>query len=75
MKYHPNKEISQAIEYALNHGWHMVESGKSSHCYCRLRCNFAHSSHQMSVWSTPKSTENHAKQIIRKVNECKGEIE
>lgn len=26
----------------------------------------------MSVWSTPKNAENHAKQIIRKVDECKG---
>ena len=72
MKHHPNKEISEAIEYAITHGWHIVPSGKSSHAYCRLRCDFGHSQHQMSIWSTPRSPENHAKQIIRKVNECKG---
>lgn len=72
MKHHPNKAISQAIAYALEHGWHIVPSGKSAHAYCRLRCNFGHSEHQMSVWSTPKNAENHAKQIIRKVNECQG---
>lgn len=72
MKYHPNKAISQAIAYALENGWHKIESGKSSHAYCRLRCDFGHSEHQMSVWSTPRNPENHAKQIIRKVDECKG---
>lgn len=72
MKHHPNKTISQAIQYAIDNGWHIVPSGKSSHAHCRLRCNFGHSDHQMSVWSTPRNAENHAKQIIRKVDECKG---
>lgn len=69
MKYHPNKEINQAIQYALDNGWHVVTAGKSSHAHCRLRCDFGHGEHQMSVWSTPK---NPAKQIICKVNECQG---
>lgn len=72
MRYHPNKEINQAIQYAIEHGWHIVNSGKSSHSHCRLRCNFGHHEHQMSICSTPKNPQNHAKQIIRKVDECQG---
>lgn len=74
-KEHPNKEIRKAIQYAVSKGWHIVKSGKSSHAFCRLRCDFGHGEHQMSVWSTPKNPENHAKQIIRKVDECQGEGE
>lgn len=70
MAKHPNKHIQSAIHYAERHGWQRISSGKSSHCFCRLRCLKGHAEHQMSVWSTPKSPENHAKQIIRKVNEC-----
>ncbi|WP_249962239.1 hypothetical protein [Histophilus somni] len=70
MAKHPNKHIQAALDYALSHGWQIVPSGKSAHSFCRLRCLRGHSEHQMSVWSTPKSPENHAKQIIRKVNEC-----
>ena len=71
MAKHPNKHIQAAIQYAEQHGWQIVQSGKSAHSFCRLCCLRGHSEHQMSVWSTPKSPENHAKQIIRKVNECK----
>ncbi|MDK4689693.1 hypothetical protein [Kingella negevensis] len=70
MNKHPNKHIRAAIEFALQHGWEVVDSGKSAHAFCRLRCLKGHREHQMSIWSTPKSPENHAKQIIRKVKEC-----
>lgn len=73
MKQHPNKHIKEAIAYALANGWHYVESGSSAHAFCRLRCNFGHAEHQMSIWSTPKNAENHAKQIVRKVNQCQVE--
>lgn len=70
MAKHPNKHIQEALEYAQKHGWEIIPSGKSSHSFCRLRCKRGHNEHQMSVWSTPRSPENHAKQIIRKVKEC-----
>ncbi|EMI5489355.1 hypothetical protein REJ26_000411 [Providencia stuartii] len=73
MKRHPNKHIQMAIEYAVSKGWILVEAGQSSHAFCRLRCgdpNREHQNHQMSVWSTPSSPENHAKQIKRKVDSC-----
>ncbi|HBY1017458.1 TPA: hypothetical protein MIP50_18915 [Klebsiella pneumoniae] len=73
MKIHPNKHIQAAIEHALSQGWVWVSPGNSAHCFCRLRCGNPHGEHrdhQMSVWSTPKNAENHAKQIIRKVGHC-----
>ena len=71
MKKHPDKHIRAALEYAMRHGWEIVSSGKSAHAFCRLHCRKGHTEHQMSIWCTPKNPENHAKQIIRKVNECR----
>jgi len=73
MKKHPNKHIQAAIGYALSRGWTWVSPGDSAHCFCKLRCGNPkdeHRHHQMSVWSTPKSAENHARQIRRKVDQC-----
>lgn len=73
MAKHPNKSIQAALEYAKKHGWEIVPSGRSAHSFCRLRCKQGHTEHQMSIWSTPRNPENHAKQILRKVKEC-GEL-
>ena len=71
-KKHPNKAIRDAIAEAVASGWSLVEAGGSAHCFCRLRCGIPeHSDHMMSVWSTPKNPENHARQILRKVRQCK----
>ncbi|MDO5541738.1 MAG: hypothetical protein Q4F77_00375 [Acinetobacter sp.] len=73
MKKHPNKHIREAIEYAVENGWDVVETGTSGHAFCRLKCVLGHSEHQMSVWSTPRNPENHAKQIKAKVKQCNGD--
>jgi len=73
MKKHPNKHIRDAIDYALQNGWVIIDTGKSGHSFCRLKCVLGHNEHQMSIWSTPKSPENHAKQILNKVKQCNGE--
>ncbi|MBG2876876.1 hypothetical protein I4902_12890 [Proteus alimentorum] len=73
MKKHPNKHIQSAIEYALEHEWVWIASGSHSHTFCKLRCGNPaneHKDHQISIWCTPSNMENHAKQIIRKVNQC-----
>jgi hypothetical protein len=70
MKKHPNKDIRDAIDYAIQCGWRQIETGKSSHAFCRLKCRLFHAEHQMSIWSTPKSPHQHALQIRRKVNQC-----
>jgi hypothetical protein len=35
---HPKQEIQEAIEYAVSDGWPVIETGKSSHAFCRLYC-------------------------------------
>lgn len=68
---HPNKEIELAIRYAESKGWRYQPSGNSAHAWGRLLCPLAaREGHAMSVWSTPKSNEDHAKQIKRQVDAC-----
>lgn len=71
MKAHPDKDIRAAINYALANGWTFNAAGKSAHCFGRLMCGIPqHKDHMMSIWSTPKNTLNHARQIIRMVERC-----
>lgn len=71
---HPNKEIENAVRYAEQRGWTVRPS--SGHAWGRLYC--AHHDRDgciVSVWSTPKNTENHANAIIRVVDRCPHEEE
>ncbi len=69
MKKHPNKAIQSAIEYAIAHGWHFHPS--SGHAFGRQVCGYPeHPLHQMSIWSTLRVPENHAKQIRCKIDSC-----
>jgi len=71
IKKHSNKEIRAALDYALKQGWVIVKAGKSAHAFCKIRCgNPGHETHTLSVWSTPKNPTNHARAIIKKVDEC-----
>lgn len=68
-KYHPNKEINKAIEYALEKGWRFEKGG--SHCYGFLNCPHTQRGGCCpGVQSTPKSPRDHAKDLIRKINKC-----
>tara|TARA_R110002126_G_scaffold3477_2_gene19809 strand:+ start:5921 stop:6148 length:228 start_codon:yes stop_codon:yes gene_type:complete len=68
---HPTKEIQEAIEHAVNEGWRIIEPGKSSHAFCRLYCSEkSRKGCKISVWSTPRNSGTHAKQIIRQVDNC-----
>ncbi|MCW8409598.1 hypothetical protein OQJ13_11515 [Legionella sp. PATHC035] len=68
---HPNKDIELAIKYAERKGWRYQSSGNSAHAWGRLLCPLAsREGHSMSIWSTPKVPENHAKQIKRNVDAC-----
>ncbi len=70
-KKHPNKEIEAAIEFAEEKGWRFQESGNSSHAWGRLLCpKEDREGCSMSIWSTPKVPENHARQILRNVKSC-----
>lgn len=68
---HANKEIERAIRYAESKGWRYQPAGSSAHAWGRLLCPLNNrEGHSMSVWSTPKSAENHAKQIKRNIDAC-----
>lgn len=76
-KRHPSKEIQAAIDFAVGKGWRIIETGKSSHAYCRLHCmEDSREGCKMSVWRTPRNKEAHARQIRKVVEACfhKGEI-
>ena len=76
MKKHPHKDINDAVNYAVENGWEIIETGSSSHAWGRLKCPYNDLDYRCgkfclkSIWSTPKSPPNHAKQIRRIVNGC-----
>jgi hypothetical protein len=68
---HPDKDIEKAILYAEEKGWVFKDSGKSAHAWGRLLCPLhTREGCKMSVWSTPRNSYNHARQIERLVNKC-----
>ena len=68
---HPKKEIEAAVQYAESKGWRFIDAGKSAHAWGRLFCpEQSRDGCQMSIWSTPKSADNHGKQIRRTVDRC-----
>jgi hypothetical protein len=68
---HPNKEIESAVKYAENHGWRYRKAGGSAHAWARLLCPFEdREGCSMSVWSTPRDADVHAKQIRRRIDAC-----
>ena len=76
MKKHPNKEIRDAIQYAIEKGWIIKESNARAHAwgvmYCPyndLECRCGQHC-QTSIWSTPRNPSNHAKQLKRAVRGC-----
>lgn len=70
-KQHPNKEIEAAICFAEAEGWRYKKAGSSAHAWGRIICALnSRDGCAMSIWSTPKSTHNHAKQIMRRVKRC-----
>ena len=72
---HPDKAVEQALRHAESHGWRVELGG--SHCWGRMYCPANDSSCRCglfcvtSIWSTPRSAENHAKQLWRVVDNCK----
>jgi len=66
---HPKPEIEKAIQYAVELGWNVEVS--NGHFWGRLFC--PHRTREeciVSVWSTPRSPENHARQIRKVVDRC-----
>ena len=68
---HPNKEIEAAIKHAELCRWRVIKTGKSAHAWGRLLCQEqSRQGCQISIWSTPRSPDNHARQIRRAVARC-----
>jgi hypothetical protein len=73
---HPNKEIEGSISYAEENGWTYKDSGKSAHAWGQLLCPLhTREGHRIMIWSTPRSSYNHAQQIRRAVDKCQHEAE
>jgi hypothetical protein len=66
---HPNTEIEAAVRYAEAKGWRFTK-GKG-HGWGRVLCRLkTRDGCQISIWSTPKNPEEHAKSIMRAVDRC-----
>jgi hypothetical protein len=66
----PNKEIEAVVAYSEQLGWSWVKV-KKGHAWAKLLC--AHHDREgcmIFVWSTPRSPENHAKQLRREIDRC-----
>lgn len=66
---HPNKTIEKAIAYAETVGWRVEIS--NGHAWGRLYCpERSREGCKLSIWSTPRNLENHARHIRREVDMC-----
>jgi hypothetical protein len=66
---HPHKEIENAVQYAEGKGWRFIK-GKG-HGWGRVLCPLnSREGCQISIWSTPRNAERHARSIIRAVDRC-----
>ena len=66
---HPNKEIEAVVAYSEQLGWTWTKV--KGHAWGKLLC--AHHDREgcmIFVWSTPRSPENHAKQLRREIDRC-----
>lgn len=66
---HPNGEIERVIQYAEELGWTVRMS--SGHGWGRLYCPLrSREGCIVSVWSTPRSAGNHARQVRNAIDRC-----
>lgn len=66
---HPDKHIESAVAHAERNGWTVKMS--NGHAWGRLLCSFHdREGCAVSVWSTPRNAQNHAKAIVRAVDRC-----
>jgi len=66
---HPSKEIEASVSYAEDQGWSWTKV--KGHAWGKLQCAYHdREGCTLFVWSTPKSPENHAKQLRRQIDRC-----
>jgi len=67
---HPKPSVEKAIQYAEKLGWR-VKISKRGHAWGKLLCPLAsRMGCIITVWSTPKNEDNHARHIQNKVDSC-----
>ncbi|MCW8831232.1 MAG: hypothetical protein OQK32_06910 [Gammaproteobacteria bacterium] len=73
-KRHPKQEIETVLCYAEAHGWRVEVGG--GHAWGKVYCPYNDKDCRCgefcisSIWSTPRNSANHAKQIKRVVDNC-----
>jgi hypothetical protein len=68
---HPNKHIRAAVDHAVQHGWTLRIGGPRAHIWGRLYCpRRDRQGCKISVFSTPRVPEEHARWIRHKVERC-----
>lgn len=65
---HPNKEIEEAIQYAIGKGW-KVEQNRGHGG--RIKCPYDHRDGCMiSFASTPRCSKNEKRRLLRYIDRC-----
>ena len=78
-KKHHKPEVEEALQYVEKHGRRIEVGG--SHAWGRIYCPYNDKDCRCgefciaSVWSSPRNSENHARQIKRLVDNCKKKTE
>jgi len=65
-------DIRAALKHAESKGWTIRKSGPRAHAWGVIYCPYGHESCWMSVYSTPKNPEIHARSIRKQVDRCPG---
>lgn len=71
---HPKKEIEAALRHAESQGWRVEMGG--SHAWGKIYCPYNDDGCRCGefciacIWSTPKNPGNHARAILRVVDNC-----
>ena len=68
---HPNKHIEAAVKHAEALGWRFVKASARAHAWGYLYCPLqTRMGCKVTVYSTPRAPESHAKDIRREVDGC-----
>ncbi len=68
---HPHKHIREAIKYAEANGWAFTKASSRAHIFGVLWCRQGdRTGCRFRVFSTPRSSEDHARRIRRAVDTC-----
>jgi hypothetical protein len=63
---HPKKQIEPVLRLAEQRGW-IITPTKAGHRWGKAQCGRGCT---ISIWSTPRSPDVHAQQILRAIDRC-----